>query len=124
MIKGAPEELSVLKFCLDRYKTQNICDKAVDGCLSGLKFVPNWFATNKLLKNSALFGDDKIIFINDDANNIKLLVAERVFLVHILVKSVSMMVILIKMILKLLIMLEFLLGVKNTKYKKKIQAKK
>ena len=30
----------ILKYCLDRYKTQKICDKAVDNFLLTLPFVP------------------------------------------------------------------------------------
>ena len=29
----------MLKYCLDRYKTQEICDEAVDAFLPALKFV-------------------------------------------------------------------------------------
>ena len=39
-----------LKYCLDRYKTHSIYDEAVDDCLSALKFVPDWFVTNKMLE--------------------------------------------------------------------------
>ena len=40
----------MLKYCLDRYKTQNICDKVVDDFLSTLKFVPDQFFTKKKKK--------------------------------------------------------------------------
>ena len=39
----------MLKYCLDRYKSQEICDKAVDACLPALKFVPDRFVTTKML---------------------------------------------------------------------------
>ena len=32
----------MLKHCLNRYKTQELCDKAVDNFLSILKFIPDW----------------------------------------------------------------------------------
>ena len=35
----------------DRYKTQRICDEAVDVCLAALKFIPNWFVKSKMLEN-------------------------------------------------------------------------
>ena len=38
----------------DQYKTQQKCDKAVDDCLATLKFIPDWFATNKIIKNILL----------------------------------------------------------------------
>ena len=31
----------MLKYCLYRYNTQEMCDKDVDACLPGLKIVPN-----------------------------------------------------------------------------------
>ena len=44
--------------CLDKYKTQDICDKVVDACLTALKFVPDWYVANKILNvldNAAFF---------------------------------------------------------------------
>ena len=56
--------ITILKFCHDRYKTQEICDKIVYGFLLGLKFVPDWFFTNKTTKKlyTPLFADDGILF--------------------------------------------------------------
>ena len=56
----------------DKYKTQEICDKAINAFLLALKFVPDWFLTSKMIKrlNDALFANDDIIFINKDSNNI------------------------------------------------------
>ena len=31
----------------DQYKTQQMCDKAFDYCLTALKFVSDWFFTSK-----------------------------------------------------------------------------
>ena len=39
--KVVSEEPFMLKYCLDRYKTQEMHDKTVDACLPALKFVPN-----------------------------------------------------------------------------------
>ena len=36
------EESCMLKYCLDRYKTQEMRDKAADACLEVLKFVPDY----------------------------------------------------------------------------------
>ena len=43
-------------------KTQKVCDKAVDDFLPTLKFVPDSFVTNKMIKkfDNALFSDDHI----------------------------------------------------------------
>ena len=50
----------MLKFCPDKYKTQEMCDEAVDSCLLALKFVPDWFVMNKVVEklHSALFSYD------------------------------------------------------------------
>ena len=38
-----------------------MCDKAVDTCLLVLKFVPDWFVTNKMLeKNDVVFSTNDI----------------------------------------------------------------
>ena len=62
----------MLKYCFDRYKNQQICDKAVNGFLPTLKFVPDWFVTSNMIKklDDALFANDGIIFINEDSNNV------------------------------------------------------
>ena len=48
-----------LKYCLDRYKTEGMCDKAADDFLPVLKFVADWFVSSKLIKklHDALFAD-------------------------------------------------------------------
>ena len=33
--------LFLIVYCLDKYKTQKICDEAVDDCLAALKFIPD-----------------------------------------------------------------------------------
>ena len=44
-------EKAVSKYCVDKYMSQEMCDKAVDACLSLLKFVPDWLVMNKMLKD-------------------------------------------------------------------------
>ena len=51
----------MVKYCLHRYKTQEICDKAIDDFLPALKFVHDWFVTNKMLENYS-----NVVFSNDD----------------------------------------------------------
>ena len=44
-------------------KNQKISDKAVDSHLLALKFVPDWFVTNKMIKkldNAVLSNDDEM----------------------------------------------------------------
>ena len=38
----------MLKYCLDRYKTQTMRDEFVDDCLSALKFVSELLVTDKM----------------------------------------------------------------------------
>ena len=40
-----------------------MCDKAIDDFLPALKFVPDWFVTNKMIKKvlTASFTDDDIL---------------------------------------------------------------
>ena len=35
----------MLIYCLDRNKTQKMCNEAVDDCLGASKFIPDWFVT-------------------------------------------------------------------------------
>ena len=63
MCKHAVKKLSYLIYNVpDQYKTQQICDKAVDDCLAALKFVPDWFATSKIIKKlfTDLYADENI----------------------------------------------------------------
>ena len=60
----------MLKYCLDKYKTQELCDKVIQVFLSTLKFVPGWFVTNTMpekLDNAVIFNDD-IFCIDVDSN--------------------------------------------------------
>ena len=58
--KAVSENPFILRCCHDRYKTQEIYDKVVDDLLPALKFVPDWFATSKMIKKfyTALYADD------------------------------------------------------------------
>ena len=49
----------MLKFCLDRYKTQEVCDESDDTCLPALKPTPNCFVANKILEKL-----DNFVFSN------------------------------------------------------------
>ena len=62
--KFVSENPFLLKFCHDRYKKQEICDKVVDSFLLALKFVPDWFVTNKTIKKlcTGLFPNEGILF--------------------------------------------------------------
>ena len=67
MIKFFSKEPFELRYCLDRYKTQEICDEAVNAFLSILKLVSEWFVPN----NVAFFSDDEDLN-TVDLNNVNL----------------------------------------------------
>ena len=58
--------------CPDKYKTQRICDEAVDDCLAALKFILDWFVTSKMVKkvDNALHANDDILFFNEDLDKV------------------------------------------------------
>ena len=58
----------MIKYCLDRYKTQKKCDKAADVCLTALEFVPDSFVPSKMLEivDGVAFSNDYIDL--DDVN--------------------------------------------------------
>ena len=62
----------MLKYCYDRYKTQEMCGKVVNGFLPALKVVPNLFVTSKTIKklHTALFADYDILFFYKDSSNV------------------------------------------------------
>ena len=59
--KGVSGKPFMLNYCLNRYKSQEMCDKAVDAFLTTSKFVPNWPFTKKMLENP-----DYVVFSNDE----------------------------------------------------------
>ena len=42
------KNVKMLKYCHDKYKTQEICGKAVDDSITALKWVPDWFVSSKM----------------------------------------------------------------------------
>ena len=63
MDKVVSEKPFKLKYCPDRYKNKKICDNAVDTYLLAFKFVPDWFATSKMIeKLTAVFYNVYIVF--------------------------------------------------------------
>ena len=52
-----------------------MCDKTVDAYLPAVKFVADWFATNKFLKKlDAIFSNGYIVLVNEDSVNVTFLV--------------------------------------------------
>ena len=59
----------MLKYFPDRYKTQEICYKAVDVYLLALKFVSDWFVRSKMIeKHNAVFSNDGLVFVDIDSD--------------------------------------------------------
>ena len=109
----------MLENCRDRYQAPEMCDVAVDDLLPALKFVTDCFVTSKMIKklHTALFGDDNILFFDEDSGNIKFS-SDKMgnFSIDLLI---LMMLILMKMILKLLFLSDLWLdtiNLNNTKH--------
>ena len=92
--KAVSEDPFHLKYGFDRYKTQGMCDTAVDDFLPALKLVPDWFVTGKIIKklHDALFSDDDILFFMKIVVMSHFLVTKWVFLVKILMIIITLMI--------------------------------
>ena len=71
--RNVSEDPFILFYCPDRYRTQRVCDEAVDDCQAVLKFIPDWFAASKMLEklNNDLHDSFllNILIIKDINNN-------------------------------------------------------
>ena len=63
----------------DRYKTQRICDEAVDDRLVALKLIPDGFVASKMLEkfDNALRAIDDVLFYNEDFHKAILITNQR-----------------------------------------------
>ena len=70
--KAFPRDPFMLKCSLKRYKTPEMCDKAFNYFQSTLKFVPDWFVTNKMIKKVVMFYSQMMInfFFDEDSGNV------------------------------------------------------
>ena len=50
----------LIVYYLGKYKTQRMCDKAVDDSLAALKLNPDWFVTSKILL-TAFYADEHLL---------------------------------------------------------------
>ena len=62
----------MLEICFDNCKSQEMCDRTLDACLSSLKFLPDWFVTNKMLKDfdNTVFLKDEIAIVIEDSDSV------------------------------------------------------
>ena len=49
------EDPSLIVYCPEIYKTQRMCDEAVDDCLAALKLVSDWIVSSKTIKKFCCF---------------------------------------------------------------------
>ena len=61
-----------MRYIPDQYKTQQMCDEAVDDCLAALKFVPGQFVTSKIIKIplTGFYTHENILYFNEDSSNV------------------------------------------------------
>ena len=43
------EDPFLIVYCPDKYKTQKLCDEAVNDSLPALKLIPDWFVTSEMI---------------------------------------------------------------------------
>ena len=60
---------------LNKYKSQEMYKEIVNAFLPLLKFVPDWFVSNKMPRNcgNAVSFNDDIVFVNADSDNFSFL---------------------------------------------------
>ena len=70
--KAVSNNSFMLKYCVDRHKTQEMCDEAVDDFLPVLKFVPDWFVTSDMIKklHDIIFANYDILSFDEDSGNV------------------------------------------------------
>ena len=61
-----------LRYVPDQYKTQQLCDEAVDDFLPTLNSVPDWLVTSKMVKKlfTPLYADENLLYFNEDFGNV------------------------------------------------------
>ena len=64
-MKLLPKNILAKKHCLDKYKTQAMCDEVLDSYLPVLKSVSDWFVMNKMVEkfNSSVFSNGDNFFM-------------------------------------------------------------
>ena len=79
------EDLFMMAYCPNKYKTQRMCNEAFDDCLAALKFIPDWFITSKMLEksDSALLTNGDIVFFNEDFNKVSFIANQDLLVVDL-----------------------------------------
>ena len=107
----------------DQYKTQQMCDKAVDDFLPTLNFVPDWFVTSRMIKKLLLLSMQIKVYytLMKILVMLYLIIMKWVFLIQILIILNLTIIILMKMSLVLLFMSEFWRAILNLKKRKALK---
>ena len=65
------EDPFLIVYCPNKYKTERMCDEAVDDPLAALQLIPDWFVLSKTSKILfiALYADENILYFNEDSGN-------------------------------------------------------
>ena len=108
-------------YCLDRYKTQRMCDEAVDDSLTALKLIPDCFVTSKMIRKlyTALYADGGLLPFDEDSGDVTFCSNKMGILSIIL--NINLENNLMKMILILLFLSDFCLGIVNLKNAKHLK---
>ena len=58
-----------------------MCDEAVDDSLAGLKLIPDWFVTSKMIKKrlTALYADENILYFKGGSDHAYLTAMEWIY---------------------------------------------
>ena len=61
-----------IKYIPDQFKTQKMCDKAVDDSLAALKLITDCFVASKMIKElfTALYVEGNVLCFNEDFGNV------------------------------------------------------
>ena len=109
------EDLFLIRVVPDQYKTQQMCDKAVNDCLAGMKLVPDLFATSQMILFTTLYTGENILFLMKIMVMWYFLAMKWVFLIKLLKMLILMILVMGKMILILLFLSDFWLYILNSK---------
>ena len=92
----------------DKYKTQKMCDEAVDDYLAALKSISDWFFTKKILEkfDNNFHANDDTLFHSEDFDKVTHIANQKHIIVTDLEKLI-LIIILMRMNLILLVISEF-----------------
>ena len=65
------EDPFLIVYCPNKYKTERMCDEAVDDPLASLQLIPDWFVlskTNKILFIT-FYADENVLYFKEDSGN-------------------------------------------------------